>query len=145
MLQVRLTNRIRINNNDFIAHEVHVKSDKNKTSVNNNQSAKRRSTMKLEAVDYTAENAEELFVESLRNTGFGVLKNHPIQQELVSSIYENWNAFFSTVTRKRTSILMSKPKMVSSLQKYLKLQRATPRRTLKSTSTITLGASARKH
>ncbi|UTV30327.1 2OG-Fe(II) oxygenase family protein [Photobacterium atrarenae] len=52
--------------------------------------------MKLEAVDYTAENAEELFVESLRNTGFGVLKNHPIQQKLVSSIYEHWNTFFNS-------------------------------------------------
>lgn len=52
--------------------------------------------MKLEAVDYTAENAEELFVESLRNTGFGVLKNHPIQQKLVSSIYENWSEFFNS-------------------------------------------------
>ncbi|WP_281222523.1 2OG-Fe(II) oxygenase family protein [Photobacterium sanguinicancri] len=51
--------------------------------------------MKLEAVDYTAENAEQLFVESLRNTGFGVLKNHPIQQQLVNSIYENWYTFFN--------------------------------------------------
>ncbi|MEJ2764764.1 2OG-Fe(II) oxygenase family protein [Photobacterium sp. MCCC 1A19761] len=52
--------------------------------------------MKLEAVDYTADNAEALFVESLRNTGFGVLKNHPIQQKLVSSIYEHWNTFFNS-------------------------------------------------
>ncbi|WP_064609018.1 2OG-Fe(II) oxygenase family protein [Photobacterium sp. J15] len=52
--------------------------------------------MKLEAVDYTADNAEELFVESLRNTGFGVLKNHPIQQQMVSAIYKNWEAFFNS-------------------------------------------------
>lgn len=52
--------------------------------------------MKLEAVDYTADNAEALFVESLRNTGFGVLKNHPIQQKLVSSIYEHWHTFFNS-------------------------------------------------
>lgn len=52
--------------------------------------------MKLVAVDYTADNAEELFVESLHNTGFGVLKNHPINQELVASIYENWREFFFT-------------------------------------------------
>ncbi|PSU97799.1 2OG-Fe(II) oxygenase [Photobacterium kishitanii] len=50
--------------------------------------------MKLEAVDYTAENAKQLFVESLRNTGFGVLKNHPIQQKLVQNIYDNWYKFF---------------------------------------------------
>jgi len=51
--------------------------------------------MKLIAVDYQAENAQQLFVESLRETGFGVLKNHPIQQELVSSIYQNWQVFFN--------------------------------------------------
>ncbi|WP_318481165.1 2OG-Fe(II) oxygenase family protein [Photobacterium leiognathi] len=52
--------------------------------------------MKLEAVDYTAKNAKQLFVESLRNTGFGVLKNHPIQQKLVQSIYDNWYQFFNS-------------------------------------------------
>lgn len=50
--------------------------------------------MKLVAVDYQAENADKLFVESLRETGFGVLKNHPIQQNLVSDIYQHWQAFF---------------------------------------------------
>ncbi|MCD9478424.1 2OG-Fe(II) oxygenase family protein [Photobacterium phosphoreum] len=55
--------------------------------------------MKLEAVDYTAENAKQLFVESLRNTGFGVLKNHPIQQKLVQNIYDNWYKFFNSVEK----------------------------------------------
>ncbi|MCF7354611.1 2OG-Fe(II) oxygenase family protein [Vibrio sp. CK2-1] len=50
--------------------------------------------MKLETVDYLADNAAELFVKSLRETGFGVLKNHPIPKELVESIYENWQQFF---------------------------------------------------
>ncbi|ASI92683.1 isopenicillin N synthase family oxygenase [Vibrio mediterranei] len=52
--------------------------------------------MKLETVDYLAPDAAEQFVRSLRETGFGVLKNHPIPQELVESIYLNWHAFFST-------------------------------------------------
>ncbi|AYV24716.1 isopenicillin N synthase family dioxygenase [Vibrio mediterranei] len=52
--------------------------------------------MKLETVDYLAPDAAEQFVRSLRETGFGVLKNHPIPQELVESIYLNWQAFFST-------------------------------------------------
>ncbi|MGF1734907.1 2OG-Fe(II) oxygenase family protein [Photobacterium satsumensis] len=52
--------------------------------------------MKLEAVDYNAPDAAERFVESLRTTGFGVLKNHPIQQQLVQSIYDNWQGFFNT-------------------------------------------------
>ncbi|MGR5283976.1 isopenicillin N synthase family dioxygenase [Vibrio maritimus] len=50
--------------------------------------------MKLETVDYQAADAAEKFVTSLRETGFGVLKNHPIPQQLVESIYENWYQFF---------------------------------------------------
>lgn len=56
--------------------------------------------MKLSAVDYTADNAAQLFVESLRDTGFGVLKNHPIKQEIVESIYKNWYDFFKSEDKK---------------------------------------------
>ena len=52
--------------------------------------------MKLTTVDFTADNAAQQFVESLSNTGFGVLKNHPIPQELVESIYKNWQVFFNS-------------------------------------------------
>ncbi len=51
--------------------------------------------MILPVVDYTAEDAAEKFVKSLRETGFGVLVNHPIQQSLVESIYNNWQDFFT--------------------------------------------------
>jgi isopenicillin N synthase-like dioxygenase len=52
--------------------------------------------MSLPVVDYTAEDAPQRFVKSLRETGFGVLINHPIQQSLVTSIYENWQTFFNS-------------------------------------------------
>ncbi|GAC15431.1 2OG-Fe(II) oxygenase family protein [Aliiglaciecola lipolytica] len=52
--------------------------------------------MKLEAVDYSSPGADKLFVESLHKTGFGVLKNHPISQSSVTSIYENWHAWFNS-------------------------------------------------
>lgn len=52
--------------------------------------------MKLEAVDYQSKTASIEFVESLRQTGFGVLKNHPISQQVVSNIYKNWEAFFNS-------------------------------------------------
>ncbi|NQY65456.1 MAG: isopenicillin N synthase family oxygenase [Alteromonadaceae bacterium] len=51
--------------------------------------------MQVQVVDYTAKDAPERFVQSLRETGFGVLINHPIKQELVESIYKNWHSFFS--------------------------------------------------
>ena len=52
--------------------------------------------MQLPTVDYKADDAAAQFVESLRNTGFGVLKNHPIPQSLVESIYKNWQDFFNS-------------------------------------------------
>jgi len=51
--------------------------------------------MSLPVVDYTAKNAPQQFVKSLRETGFGVLTNHPIKQSLVESIYKNWQGFFN--------------------------------------------------
>ncbi len=52
--------------------------------------------MQLFTVDYTAPDAFERLVDSLIDTGFGVLKNHPIPKELVESIYKNWQAFFDS-------------------------------------------------
>ncbi|WP_448213620.1 2OG-Fe(II) oxygenase family protein [Colwellia sp. MEBiC06753] len=50
--------------------------------------------MQVQVVDYQSPDAPKQFVKSLRETGFGVLINHPIQQELVESIYNNWYQFF---------------------------------------------------
>lgn len=50
--------------------------------------------MKIESVDYQSPDAAQDFVASLHNTGFGVLRNHPIPQALVSDIYQSWQAFF---------------------------------------------------
>lgn len=49
----------------------------------------------LAAVDYKAPDAEQTFVQSLRETGFGVLRNHPIAESAVNGIYENWAGFFT--------------------------------------------------
>ncbi|MBA6365721.1 isopenicillin N synthase family oxygenase, partial [Colwellia sp. BRX8-8] len=50
--------------------------------------------MQIQVIDYQDKDAGKLFVQSLRETGFGVLINHPIQQELVESIYKNWYEYF---------------------------------------------------
>ena len=52
--------------------------------------------MDVQVVDYTSADAPQRFVESLRETGFAVLTNHPVQQKLVESIYANWLAFFNS-------------------------------------------------
>ncbi len=55
--------------------------------------------MILTAVDYTSETAQEDFVRSLHETGFGVLKNHPISKHLVSNIYIDWQTFFDSTEK----------------------------------------------
>ncbi|MDC8832240.1 2OG-Fe(II) oxygenase family protein [Alteromonas gilva] len=52
--------------------------------------------MNLVAVDYRADNAAELFAKSLHETGFGVLKNHPIEKHVVNDIYTAWQSFFDS-------------------------------------------------
>jgi isopenicillin N synthase-like dioxygenase len=48
------------------------------------------------AVSYRDPQAPALFAESLRTTGFGVLKDHPIAQSLVDMIHKDWLAFFDS-------------------------------------------------
>ncbi|ADN76685.1 2OG-Fe(II) oxygenase [Ferrimonas balearica DSM 9799] len=57
--------------------------------------------MTLTAVDYRAPDAPAQFVESLRQTGFGVLKNHPIPEQLVERIYRDWQGFFDGENKTR--------------------------------------------
>ncbi len=52
--------------------------------------------VELVAVDYAAADAEQQFVQSLRDTGFGVLRNHPIPQATVQDIYQHWTEFFNS-------------------------------------------------
>jgi isopenicillin N synthase-like dioxygenase len=52
--------------------------------------------MSFPIVDYRAPNAAQQFGRSLHETGFAVLSNHPLDQPLVSGIYEEWLAFFGT-------------------------------------------------
>jgi isopenicillin N synthase-like dioxygenase len=57
--------------------------------------------MNVLVVDYRDSDAPVRFTESLRTTGFGVLKNHPIPQELVETIYSEWLGFFDTEAKHR--------------------------------------------
>lgn len=51
--------------------------------------------MNVLKVDYTADNASAEFARSLRETGFGVLYNHPIDQKLIDEVYADWRTFFA--------------------------------------------------
>lgn len=51
--------------------------------------------MNVLLVDYRAKNAPELFTQSLRETGFAVINHHPIDQSLITQVYNDWKVFFS--------------------------------------------------
>lgn len=50
--------------------------------------------MRVAVVDYTAADAPERFTASLRETGFAVLTNHPLDWSLVERVYAEWSDFF---------------------------------------------------
>lgn len=50
--------------------------------------------MLITPVDFTSPTAAKDFAESLHNTGFGVLTNHPLSQPLLNAVYEEWYGFF---------------------------------------------------
>ena len=53
----------------------------------------------LPAVDFRRDDAEARFVESLHETGFGVLSNHPLDEHVVTDLYARWGAFFGSESK----------------------------------------------
>jgi isopenicillin N synthase-like dioxygenase len=51
--------------------------------------------MNLHQIDFNSNNANFDFSQSLQHTGFAVLKNHPIDYNLVQDVFEEWATFFS--------------------------------------------------
>ena len=52
--------------------------------------------MDILTIDYTDINFNDIFVKSLHNTGFAVVDNHPINQQLINKVYDDWKKFFSS-------------------------------------------------
>lgn len=51
--------------------------------------------MYVKTIDYNSSQAAQDFSISLRETGFVVLKNHPISQKLIETVYHDWKEFFN--------------------------------------------------
>ncbi len=51
--------------------------------------------MDVLSVDFKANDAQDLFTRSLRETGFAVINNHPIDQSLIQKVYSDWREFFA--------------------------------------------------
>ncbi|MDF2939633.1 MAG: isopenicillin synthase [Gammaproteobacteria bacterium] len=55
--------------------------------------------MQVLTVDYRQADAAAKFSESLKNTGFAVLSNHPLNWAEIESVYKEWLAFFNSEDR----------------------------------------------
>ena len=49
--------------------------------------------------NYKKSDASQIFVESLKKTGFAVVKNHPIDINLVKTVYKEWEDFFNSADK----------------------------------------------
>ena len=52
--------------------------------------------MQVAKISYNDENAPVAFTKSLKETGFGVIIDHPIKPELVDNVYKEWEQFFNS-------------------------------------------------
>lgn len=52
--------------------------------------------MHVRTVSYRNKDAARQFAESLRETGFGVLTDHPVSHELIQGIFGDWAEFFDS-------------------------------------------------
>lgn len=52
--------------------------------------------MHIATIDYTHPEAGAAFAQSLRETGFAVIINHPLDWSLIQSIYTEWLTFFKS-------------------------------------------------
>ena len=51
---------------------------------------------KIKTVDFLSDNAPRQFVDSLKNTGFAIIKNHPLDKSLIDDVYQDWENFFNS-------------------------------------------------
>ena len=52
--------------------------------------------MSIRTVDFQQPDAGREFVRSLHETGFAVLKNHPVSAATLESLYRGWTKFFNS-------------------------------------------------
>lgn len=52
--------------------------------------------MEISVVDYSASTAAQDFANGLKQIGFAVIENHPIDQALIDEAYQAWGAFFNS-------------------------------------------------
>ena len=51
---------------------------------------------KIRTIDFKSVNAPLELVDSLRNTGFAIIRNHGIDKKLINGVYNEWSDFFKS-------------------------------------------------
>lgn len=51
---------------------------------------------KLMQIDFESPNFSGDFAKSLEETGFAVIKNHPLDQQLIADVFKEWEQFFAS-------------------------------------------------
>tara|TARA_B100002052_G_scaffold91375_1_gene84082 strand:+ start:510 stop:1346 length:837 start_codon:yes stop_codon:yes gene_type:complete len=52
--------------------------------------------MNILTIDYNDKDLAKKFTDSLHESGFAVIKNHPISQKLINQVYNDWESFFKS-------------------------------------------------
>ena len=55
--------------------------------------------MNILTIDYNDKDLAKKFTDSLHESGFAVIKNHPISQKLINQVYNDWESFFKSNKR----------------------------------------------
>ncbi len=55
--------------------------------------------MKISQVSYQDPEAPQNFAKSLRDTGFAVIRSHPIPETLLQTVYQDWAQFFNSPSK----------------------------------------------
>ena len=63
--------------------------------------------MQVLTVNYSSATAKKQFCESLKETGFAVLEEHPISTQLIEDVYQQWQQFF--FANEKLNYLYQKP------------------------------------
>src|SRR3989338_6464776 len=60
------------------------------------QSSQQRGPMRMSirVIDFRSPTAPAEFAAGLKEIGFAVLSHHPVPQDLITTAYQQWNAFF---------------------------------------------------
>jgi len=54
------------------------------------------SKFKIRTIDFKSEGAQFELIDSLKNTGFAIIRNHGIDKNIINDVYDEWKKFFNS-------------------------------------------------